>query len=37
MHFIRDMRRFGVRSALWNARFRLGYSIGGFTSAKRDW
>lgn len=21
----------------WNARFNLGYRIGGFTSAKRDW
>jgi len=24
-------------TAIWNLRFRLGYKIGGFTHAKRDW
>ena len=26
-----------IRTFIWNARFRLGYRIGGFTQAKRDY
>jgi hypothetical protein len=26
-----------IRVHIWNLRFRLGYRIGGFTHAKRDW
>jgi hypothetical protein len=30
-----DIRRFGLRVALSNARFNLAYRLGGFTQAKR--
>lgn len=33
--FISDLRAYSLRVAVWNIRFRLGYRIGGFTSAKR--
>ena len=35
--FLSDWRQYGLRVALWNLRFQIGYRIGGFTSAKRDW
>ena len=34
--FIRDMREWGLATAWHNARFTLGYHIGGFTSARRS-
>jgi hypothetical protein len=37
MNFIRDARRWGLGTAWHNLRFTLGYRIGGFTSAQRDW
>lgn len=33
--FIREVREWGWRTAVWNLRFTLGYRLGGFTSAKR--
>lgn len=35
MTFIRDALRWNLRVAYWNLRFRVGYKIGGFTSAHR--
>lgn len=35
MTFLRDARRWGLRVAVSNLRFSLGYRVGGFTSAKR--
>lgn len=36
-----NARKFGVRSAaatfIWNVRFGIGYFIGGFTRARRDY
>jgi hypothetical protein len=34
--FIYDLRLWGLRTALWNARFSLGYRVGGFTHAQRS-
>jgi hypothetical protein len=33
--FMHDLRRWGLGTAVWNARFAIGYRIGGFTSARR--
>ena len=33
--FIHDLRAWGLGTAIWNARFDLGFRIGGFTSARR--
>ena len=33
--FLTDLSKYGMHTAVWNARFNLGYRIGGFTSAKR--
>jgi hypothetical protein len=35
--FVRDIRRYTFATAVWNFRYTLGWRIGGFTSAKRDW
>jgi len=33
--FFSDLRKWGLGTAVWNARFNLGYRIGGFKSARR--
>ena len=35
MTFIRDAKQWSLRTAFWNLRFRIGYKVGGFTSATR--
>jgi len=35
MAFVRDIRQWGLRVALANARFNLGYRIGGFRRASK--
>jgi hypothetical protein len=36
MTFINELREWGLGTAWHNFRFRLGYRIGGFTSARRS-
>jgi hypothetical protein len=33
--FASDFRRWGLGTAVWNARFNLGYRLGGFKRASR--
>jgi hypothetical protein len=34
-YFVSDWQKHGLETAWWNLRWRVGYKIGGFTSAKR--
>lgn len=33
--FVQDWRQWSLPVAWWNLRWRVGYAIGGFTSARR--